>query len=648
MEENRTRIEVVVRVRPILPEESRQGLINSRIQPETDKKSLVVKFPESKQQKRFKFDDVFDESSTQEELFARLKLNSLVKKVVEGFNATVFTYGPTGSGKTFTMEGYEYDKGLKPIIKENENIGLVPRTVKALFDEIKQSESQVEYTVNCTYIQIYNENIYDLLNPAQLTPNSPGLKMRWNKSDEFYVENLCIFPCFTYQEALSHFNSGLRNKIMASHNINSTSSRSHSIFSLNLEALDKEEGRIVSSRLQLVDLAGSEKTAMTGNEGLALKESIEINKALFTLRQVITTLAENNEAFVPYRNSKLTSLLKQSIGGNSYCLMIACISPIDTFFEDNHSTLNYAIQAGSISNIPVQNIDPKTKIIRELKKEIKRLKKELDQANSQLDFLSEIASLDRKTQKSRLQEMEKLPLKSVHIKRIRDLRKSLELSTSFEPTPVPHTAASQSRGKTEDFPLSQEVLSEKLYDSVKMIRELMAINKKLKEQNSELLSSKKNIEAEFIEIQSENQELKEKTEMLETILRDQVEQANGIKEVENLQKEKKELEWKIAQLEKENKNHSSMQVRKSEWDWKSKRTVLRDHSAKPPKVFTFDRNEGTPINSNGRSSLTPREKQFRTSFNFHKRNTSNGLSFDSQVKQEALSALSNILGYKQL
>lgn len=157
---------------------------------------------------------------------------------------------------------------------------------------------------------------------------------------------------------------------MASHNVNSTSSRSHSIFTLNLEALDKEEGRILSSKLHLVDLAGSEKAALTGNEGLALKESIEINKALFTLRQVITTLSaakEKGEVYVPYRDSKLTSLLKHSIGGNSYCLMIACISPVDAYFEDNFSTLSYGLKAGCISNVPIQNIDPKTKVIRELR-----------------------------------------------------------------------------------------------------------------------------------------------------------------------------------------------------------------------------------------------------------------------------------------
>lgn len=228
----------------------------------------------------------------------------------------------------------------------------------------------MEYTVYCTYLQVYQEKIYDLLNPAQLKPGSPGLKMRWSKHDEFYVENLYVHPCYNATEVLTHFHAGLKNKIMASHNLNSASSRSHCILSLNIEGVDIEGGGIISSKLQLVDLAGSERASLTGNEGLALKESIEINKSLFTLRQVITTLAgsrEGESAFVPYRDSKLTSLLKQSIGGNSFCLMIACLCPCDQFYEENLSTLAYATKASCIANDPVKNLDPKSKLVNELR-----------------------------------------------------------------------------------------------------------------------------------------------------------------------------------------------------------------------------------------------------------------------------------------
>ena len=315
------------------------------------------------------FDNIFGSDTTQEELFRSTGTQDLLKKVVQGFNATIFAYGQTGSGKTFTMEGYEYHL-LKANVKESARQGVVPRAVKALFEEINEAPQNLEYTVYCTYLQVYQERIYDLLNPAQLKQNSPGLKMRWSKQEDFYVENLYVHPCSNASEVLTHFHAGLKNKIMAAHNLNSASSRSHCILSLTIEGVDTEGGGIISSKLQLVDLAGSERVSLTGNEGPALKESIEINNSLFTLRQVITNLSSNREGesnYIPYRDSKLTSLLKQSIGGNSYCIMIACLSPSDMFLEENLSTLAYATKASSISNDPIKNLDPKTKLVKELR-----------------------------------------------------------------------------------------------------------------------------------------------------------------------------------------------------------------------------------------------------------------------------------------
>ena len=356
---------------------------------------------DQKVNRRFKFDNVFYEGTTQSDLYENLKVDQMIDKVISGFNSTIFAYGQTGSGKTFTLEGYNYDLKLRPIITSDERIGLIPRTIRSLFNKIKSFEGAVDYTVYINFIQIYRENIYDLLNPAN---RSGGLKMRWNKQDEFYVVNLYSYPCYDPDEVLTLYHRGLKNKIMASHNLNTNSSRSHCIFSLNLEALDKS-GRVLKSKLQLVDLAGSEKTSQTGNEGVMLKESIEINKALFTLRQVITSLS-SGDSHVPYRDSKLTSLLKQSIGGNSYCLMIACLSPADDYIEENLSTLEYATKAGCISNEPVKNVDPKTRVIKDLKKEVKRLKKELTQSEKQNYFLTELLTLDKGSQLARLKEIE--------------------------------------------------------------------------------------------------------------------------------------------------------------------------------------------------------------------------------------------------
>ena len=226
----------------------------------------------------------------------------MVDKVIKGFNSTIFAYGQTGSGKTFTLEGCSYDAKLKPIAPDEDKAGVIPRLITSLFHKISLADKEVEYTVYVTFLQLYKESIYDLLSPAQ---KYAGLKMRWNKHDEFYVENLYSYPCFNTEEVMIHYNKGLGNKIMASHNLNANSSRSHCIFCLTVEALDKS-GRVLHSKFQIVDLAGSEKTSLTGNEGVKLKESIEINKALFALRQVITNLS-SGDSHIPSRDSKLTS-----------------------------------------------------------------------------------------------------------------------------------------------------------------------------------------------------------------------------------------------------------------------------------------------------------------------------------------------------
>lgn len=244
-------------------------------------------------------------------------------------------------------------------------------------------------------MQVYNEKIYDLLNPGmfkrikgdglvqpvfhalggQGLMDPAGLKIKWNPFDVYTVENLFTFQCHTSQEVLRLFYYGLKNKVIGSHKMNLTSSRSHTIFSLVLEQIDgNHPDNTVISKLQLVDLAGSERQELTKTDGKTQKEAIEINKSLFTLRQVISALNDIAKSrkdatgiYVPYRDSKLTCLLRQSIGGNAFTCMIACLRPSDKFFTENYMTLQYASKAGSISNRPVKNDDPKTKQIEELK-----------------------------------------------------------------------------------------------------------------------------------------------------------------------------------------------------------------------------------------------------------------------------------------
>ena len=227
------------------------------------------------------------------------------------------------------MEGYNYvnsgaksavtgERKVKPVIKENNDNGVSIRAIKDIFEQAKRQTAgrTKNIKIYCSFLQIYNEKIFDLLNMANLPIKGnanamTGLKMRWNKTEQFVVENLFVFECFTAEDALKLFNTGIKNRVVAAHNMNNASSRSHCIFTLSVEQSNSDDfNNVIYSKLQLVDLAGSERAGMTGNTGIAYKESIDINKSLMTLRKVINGLsdkrASSKKAHIPYRESKLT------------------------------------------------------------------------------------------------------------------------------------------------------------------------------------------------------------------------------------------------------------------------------------------------------------------------------------------------------
>ena len=242
----------------------------------------------------------------------------LIEKVLEGYSATIFAYGLTGSGKTFTMGGPEHKVGMG-----TSESGIIPRSINEVFSQIDKMPDKdiTKIRIFCSYMQIYNEKIYDLLN-LQKEAGS-GLRLRWTKEEQFQVENLFVFEVKNAEEAFGLFQYGNNNRIVASHSLNMTSSRSHALFTLTVEKVTMAENMITTiSKFQLVDLAGSERSSYGQNKAEQhVKESMEINKSLFTLRKVIALLVEKN-AVVPYRESKLTCLLKHSLGGNTYCLMV--------------------------------------------------------------------------------------------------------------------------------------------------------------------------------------------------------------------------------------------------------------------------------------------------------------------------------------
>ncbi|KAF9645340.1 kinesin-like protein [Thelephora ganbajun] len=308
---------------------------------------------------------------SQETLYNDLGIE-LLEHGFSGFNACILAYGQTGSGKSYSMMGYGADKGI------------IPLTCAELFrqcDERHAGDSNVSFVVEVSYIEIYNEKVRDLLNPK----NTGNLRVREHPSLGPYVEDLSKLMVRSYDEMMTLMDEGNKARTVAATNMNETSSRSHAVFTLLLTIkrhdpdtkLDTEK----VSRISLVDLAGSERANSTGATGQRLKEGANINKSLTTLGKVIATLAsasdnkkgkKKGEDFIPYRDSVLTWLLKDSLGGNSKTAMIAAISPAD--YEETLSTLRYADQAKKIKNKAVVNEDPNAKLVRELKEELEMLR----------------------------------------------------------------------------------------------------------------------------------------------------------------------------------------------------------------------------------------------------------------------------------
>ncbi|KAF8164906.1 kinesin-like protein [Crassisporium funariophilum] len=292
-----------------------------------------------------------------------------------GFNACILAYGQTGSGKSYSMMGYGADKGI------------IPLTCLELFERVRDKSAQdknLSFTVEVSYIEIYNEKVRDLLNPK----NTGNLRVREHPSLGPYVEDLSKLAVGSYEDMMTLMDEGNKARTVAATNMNETSSRSHAVFTLLLTMKRHDEATNLDtekvSRISLVDLAGSERANSTGATGQRLKEGANINKSLTTLGKVISALATASQAdpkkgkkgkaddFVPYRDSVLTWLLKDSLGGNSKTAMIAAIAPAD--YEETLSTLRYADQAKKIKNKAVVNEDPNAKLVRELKEELEVLR----------------------------------------------------------------------------------------------------------------------------------------------------------------------------------------------------------------------------------------------------------------------------------
>ena len=321
--------------------------------------------------KQFTFDGVYDHTSTQKEIFEGCAL-PIVRAAIEGYNGTIFCYGQTGTGKTHTMEGKD-----EP---ENER-GLIPNTFETVFGDIDALEAaNKNFLVRASFLEIYNENVRDLLGKDQ----SRTCDLKEDPDKGVYVKDLTSFVVKGVGEINNVLKVGKKNRSVGATLMNADSSRSHSIFTITVECSQRRAGdpsdaepHITVGKLNLVDLAGSERQAKTGSTGDRLKEATKINLSLSALGNVISALVDGKSSHIPYRDSKLTRLLQDSLGGNTKTVMIANLGPADYNFDETMSTLRYANRAKNIKNKPKINEDPKDAMLREFQEEIARLKAQL-------------------------------------------------------------------------------------------------------------------------------------------------------------------------------------------------------------------------------------------------------------------------------
>ncbi|XP_069939378.1 kinesin-like protein KIF13A isoform X4 [Cherax quadricarinatus] len=379
------KIRVAVRVRPFNRRETELGTKSIVTMKDNQTilhhPSALDKHDSRKQPKTFAFDHCFDslcsESpsfATQETVFTAMG-QDILNNAFAGYNACIFAYGQTGSGKSYTMMGAADSKGL------------IPRLCDTLFERIAADAGcHTSHKVEVSYMEIYNEKVHDLLDPKG---SRQTLKVREHNILGPYVDGLSLLAVSSYEEIEQLIEEGNKARTVAATNMNSESSRSHAVFTVVLTQTVTDVASGVSgekvSKMSLVDLAGSERAVKTGAVGERLKEGSNINKSLTTLGLVISKLADQavgkgrgkGDNFVPYRDSVLTWLLKDNLGGNSRTVMVATVSPAADNFEETLSTLRYADRAKRIVNHAVVNEDPNAKIIRELREEVETLRTQL-------------------------------------------------------------------------------------------------------------------------------------------------------------------------------------------------------------------------------------------------------------------------------
>ncbi|XP_053922333.1 centromere-associated protein E isoform X2 [Cuculus canorus] len=402
-------VTVCVRVRPLIAREKE----------EKEKEVLYWKsedntISEVNGTKVFSYDRVFHSSDNTQQLYEGVAV-PIIQSAVQGYNGTIFAYGQTASGKTYTMMGSE------------DSAGIIPRAVQHVFKIICEIPDR-EFLLRVSYMEIYNETITDLLCD---TRKKKPLAIREDVNRNIYVEDLIEEVVVAPEQVMEWIRKGEKNRHYGETKMNEHSSRSHTIFRMIIESRERSDpvnancdGAVMVSHLNLVDLAGSERASQTGSEGVRLKEGCNINRSLFILGQVIKKLCDDPSGFINYRDSKLTRILQNSLGGNAKTLIICTITPVS--FDVTLGTLQFANTAKRMKNTPkVNEVLDDDALLKRYRKEILDLKKQLEEVSSK----TQIHAME-KDQLAQLLE-EKNSLQKVQEDRIRNLTEMLVTSASF-------------------------------------------------------------------------------------------------------------------------------------------------------------------------------------------------------------------------
>jgi len=484
-------IRVVCRFRPLNDSEERSH------------SKFVVKFPDdqcaSVSGKVYVFDKVLKPNVTQEQVYNAAAKN-IVKDVLMGYNGTIFAYGQTSSGKTHTMEG----------VMENPDLqGIIPRIVNDIFNHIYSMEENLEFHIKVSYFEIYMDKIRDLLDPSKV-----NLAVHEDKNKSVYVKGATERFVSSPEEVMEVIEEGKSNRHTAVTNMNEHSSRSHSVFLINVKQENLENQKKLSGKLYLVDLAGSEKVGKTGAEGTILDEAKNINKSLSALGNVIAALADGNKTHIPYRDSKLTRILQESLGGNAKTTVVICCSPASYNELETKSTLDFGKRAKTIKNVVAVNEELTAE---EWKK---RYEKEKDRNGK---FKSKIEKLEEELRKWRSGQSvnadEQLNLATTDMEESISAASSVANMRAFDMRPTAQLSLASSHISLEDRTKLEEE-RERLYQLLDSkddeIQEQSQLVEKLKEQmleQEDLISSTRrdyeNLTKEMSKIQGENDSAKD-------------------------------------------------------------------------------------------------------------------------------------------